>query len=328
MSSRLLLFGKGMRMTNSSEKKLVLVAAWSFVLLAVIQVSQQTLRAEDEQCPAESSEKHANMCQLRVELKGKIPLLERIPLVKYFTNPQQECSDCFVVTEGAQRIGVDFDLLPGHMVAFFPNGDRQVICTEQDCTACETANACVGAKCQAFASKCSTNGPCEGCKDGQDEAVAHAEQLTLECTELQRMCQAGHAERCTELVRLRVENAALHATREVQDALIESRMELFEHLLDLATTNARLEAEVDFLSKQNELRQQVLSLQSENEKLKAAAMLADERHEMHKRAMQVASENDRLKLRVAELEQQDSSAKKVARSSKRALGAKKATQLK
>lgn len=315
-------------MSNSSEKKLVLVAAWSFVLLAVVQVSQQTLRADDEKSTAESAEKPANMCQLRVELKGKIPLLERIPIVKYFTNQQQECTDCVVATENAQRIGVDFDLLPGHMVAFFPNGDRQVICTEQECPACDTTSTCATSKCHALASKCCTEAPCEGCKEVNEEVVAHAEQLTLECTGLQQMCQAGHAELCTELVRLRVENAAMHATREVQDALIESRMELFEHLLDLATANARLEAEVDFLSKQNELRQELLSLQSENEKLRAATMLADERHEMHKRTAQVASENERLKLRVAELEQHGSSAKKVARSAKRPLGAKKAIQLK
>lgn len=311
-------------MSHSSEKKLVLVAAWGFVLLALVQVSQKSLRADDEKC----SEKPANMCQLRVELRGKIPLLERIPIVKYFTVQDQECSDCVVGTDGAQRIGVDFDLLPGHMVAYFPNGERQVICPEKECPACETTTACTAAKCDALANKCGVDGPCVGCKEVDTEVVAHTEQFTLECTGLQQMCQAGHAQLCGELAELRVENAALHATREAREALVQSRMELFQQLLDLATANARLEAEVDFLSNQNALRQELLSLQGENEKLKAAVLFAEERHEMQRQAIEVASENERLKLRVAELEQQGSAAKKVARSGKRPLAAKKAAELK
>lgn len=311
-------------MSNSSEKKLVLVAAWSFVLLALVLVSQQTLQADD----TKSSDPPGNMCQLRVELRGKIPLLEKIPLVKYFTTKSNAGTECVVAQEGAERIGVDFDLLPGHMVAYLPNGERQVICMEKDCPACETTNVCAAAKSESLENNCCTKGPCEGCQEVDAAVAGHAAQLTLECSELQELCHADQANLCQELLELRVENASLHAVREAQASTLEARCKMFEHVLELATANARLEAEVEFLHKQHDLREELFSLQSQNERLKTAVQVAEERHTMQKHSMEIALENERLKLRLAELEQRGSPSQKVARTAKKPRASKKDAELK
>ncbi len=312
-------------MSHTSEKKLVLVAAWGFVLTGVVLVSHQTLLADEPP----GSDRPANQCQVRVEVRGKIPFLEKIPLVKYFINTVGEQPCTAAAKEKVERIGVDFDLMPGHMVAFLPSGEQKVICNENGCPACAVPNVCSATKTAARNCKTCTDAQCESSADVACAVADHDVRVAEKCLEIAQMCDGDRIHQCCEhIAELRAENAALHMTQEARESILEARSELFEAMLELSTEKAKLEARVEMFAERDEMREKLLDLVCENRRLQATVELAEERQTLLKQSMEVALENERLKLHVAELEQRDSTPEKVSRTAKKPRATKKTAQLK
>ena len=88
---------------------------------------------------------------------------------------------------------------------------------------------------------------------------------------------------------------------------MEARGEQFEELVAVLTEKARLEAKLEHIVEQNAAQEQMRELIAENARLKNSIELSEMKHSMLKQSMEVAVENEKLRLRVAELEQRQSS---------------------
>ena len=309
-------------MSLNSEKKLVLVAAWGFVLTGVVLVSQ-TLADDSKTTNAPHGK-----CEIRVEVRGDVPFLGKIPLVKYFVQ-QAEAKECQAEDQEFERIGVDFDALPGHIVTCLPDGKCQVICTQNECGICDAEETCPATKDVLITKGTCVVSQCNACQDLDVCTAGKEATCELECAELPRVCQEGHVHWTTDqLAQVRLENVTLQAAQEAQRSILQARSEMFETLLELSTENARLGAQVDFLNERSRMREEMVELMSEIGRLKATAQLAEERNSLQKKSLEVALENERLKLRIAELEKHQDGSAKVARTAKKPRTARKTTELK
>jgi hypothetical protein len=289
-------------MSYSSERKLVVVAGWGFVLTGAILISQRTLLADEPK----SADGVANPCQ--VQVRG-MPILEQIPLVKYFIKPvTDDSTTCTAATDQFERIGVDFDLLPGH-VEFLPHWEH-VICTENGCVVCPQQNACFAARIAAQHCGACADSNCTSEATGTAVAANHEAKPVTPAdghVRLKMACEGNpHHAACQHVAALQAENAALHAARATSESMLMARSELFEALLGLSVEKARLEARLELIAERDRMREEMLAMQSEIHKLKAAAELAETRQKLIAESMEVALENERLKLRIAELEKGES----------------------
>jgi hypothetical protein len=298
-------------MLETSENKLIQALCCGWLLAAVFccePVLSGEEQAEPKDCP------HA--CQVRAEVRGGIQLLDKIPFVRrFFPIGIEEQKLGLEPTLAAERIGVDFEWMPGHVVAFYSDEECQNACAEKNVAICpadpsSTTTAVVCPKSHA----CSAS-VCKAC-DAQCGAVTKLSCLVAhECEGEQSSVEgysiAGHAvcERITELV---AEKAALESALEAHEALAEAKDEMFQMMVELSAENAKLGAQVELLTQRDELHEKLLMVATENSKLKAAAELGEEKQKLLMQSFEVALENERLKTRVAELEQRDLSQAKPA----------------
>lgn len=330
-------------MSKKEMHTLVQVICYGLMVTA-IGLCTPALTAEDSKDAKSSTEKPCKTCQVRVEVQGKIPFLEQLPIVKHlFQKPADKPVEQTAENQW-ERIGVDFDLLPGHMISFVPFGDCEAICTESGCTfcpasgaceakvacrqACKAAVACNHECCKAAVAcgkaavacnhECCQAAGCKSCSETKEVAaklelpVAHESHQA--CSEHH---VAEHFATCEKLTELQVQNASLQSAIDAHEALAEAKDEMFEMLLELSAANSKLQARVEFLKEQSDLQERLMEAMAENAKLKATVELAEERQEMLKQSLEVAVENERLKLRVAELEQGNHSSAKATASGKK-----------
>lgn len=274
------------------------------------------------------------------ELLGKIPYIGRLFVG---SDAKAQCPD-------AAPIGFEFMIVDGKLVAHdvpadqsgpatFLESDCQVCplpefanhfvwrvretCDQGTCAAAATACAvkketpCCAAKCAASA--CST-APCAASRAADcrcdvkcgtaaccDQLVAKASRGTCPVKE--------HWEELAELV---AENAAMEATLEAHEELLETRSEMLETLAETLVEKAKLEAKLEMVEHRDSMLKEMVELQSENARLKAHAELAQQKEELFRSQLATVLENERLKQRVAELEQQRSAEELPVLTSKRA----------
>lgn len=283
------------------------------------------LAADESQPAAECKADCKSNCQVRLEVRGKIPLLERIPLVKYFLGTDNRgpivAASEIKPESKIERIGVDFDLFPGHMVSFLSDGECQVVCSGVDCASCkESCSPYVTKTASKSTAACCAGDSCGACELAAVQ-VAQDKKCGEACQELvsSQCCRQHRPAACDdELLELRAANAALQAALGAQETLMQARSEMMDSMLEIASEKARLEAQMTLLADRDEIREQLFALLTENAKLKASAELAEERQAMCKEQAELAVANERLKLRVAELESGQRSTSETARTAKRA----------
>lgn len=217
---------------------------------------------------------------LSVATETGVPLLSKIPyLSRLFKNTSHK--------EG-ERIGVDFD---------FEIGQNGIIVTKDGLAAemCEST-----ARPQLFVIRRTAHGPAVAAC-GKDEPCCGKE-----CEQSSACCEKGCEFICEEkehaglswerIVELTAHNAALEATVEAQEGLLEARAEMMERFAEVMVEKAKLEAKVESLAQQAEFTKEMLALASENARLKAQIEMGEAKlalvHEMAK----LAIENEQLKL--------------------------------
>ena len=310
-----------------------LVQAICYGLMAsAIGLCTPAFTAEEAKETKSSTDSPCKSCQVRVEVHGKIPLLEKLPFVnRLFKTAKIEEEVANGEKEPFERIGVDFDILPGHMVSFGPFGECQAVCTEYGCTFCpntacasDSKVACNHECCKAAAKvvcnhECCKAAGCKTCSATQE--VTTKLELPRE-NECQQVCNESHVVEqlaaCERITELQVQNAAMQSAIDAHEALAEAKDGIFEMMLELSAENAKLQAQVEFLNERGGLQEKLLESLAENAKLKATIELTEERHAMLKQSLVVSAENERLKLRVAELEQHGQSAAKATKTAKKA----------
>lgn len=243
------------------------------------------------------SEEPKERCELRFEVKATgVPLLSKIPYVSRLFKNTEAKADCAAEVE---RIGIDFDLdgVSGQVIEFHgPLG----VCPETSAVCPLSAVQAAVAKCASgtcpadagvAAAKCCAEVKC--CSEGKC-------QCSAECCQLAKDEKAELWEHVAELT---AENAALEATLEGHEALLEAKGEMFESLAALMVEKAKLEAKLEMVEHRDSMLKEMVELQAENAKLKAQAELAVQKEELLKAQLVTVLENERLKQRVAELEQ-------------------------
>lgn len=244
-------------------------------------------------------------CQVKVELRGTIPLLSKIPyLSRLFPNHSE------VVTAGA----------------------TESVATESVATAsAATASAATaGVTCPMMKS-----GGCPGCPgcpglSGDGCAIGTIESSERVLTDLSHEGQdlSGGMSHAVANLELCEELATLRAELTTHETLAEAREEMFESYLELATEKARLECHLEFAAAREELREGMRELMAENAKLQSKLELAEKHHELELQTQRIHVENERLLARVAELEQRDRTTPVAERSAKKAKTAKNAVNTK
>jgi hypothetical protein len=257
------------------------------------------------------SEEPRERCELRVNAKiDGVPLLSRIPYVNRLFKTTHAPTEC---CNEVERIGIDFDFeaVPGQVIEFhapigvcpdvcpvcpLPGANKTAVnCASEGCPAVAfvtAAKCCADSKCCADG-KCCAEGTCKCCAEGKCKCCS------AEC------CQVAKDEK-TELwehvAELTAENAAMEATLEGHEALLEAKGEMFESLAELMVEKAKLEAKLEMVDHRDSMLKEMVELHAENAKLKAQAELAQQKEELLKSQLATVLENERLKQRVAELE--------------------------
>lgn len=314
-------------MFTTVKRELAHAIRCGFVLIAIAlctrliaEESKQATTSTDNPC------KGCKACQVRVEVHGKIPFIDKLPIVKQLFKNAEVHDTAKDDKEMFERIGVDFDLVPGQMVRFVPFGDCEAACTEYGCTFCpnteiaaSTKVACNHECCKAATTvacnhECCKAAGCKTCSESKEVAAKLELPVGNECRQVCNESRvAEHCGDCDRMTELRVQYHAMQSTMEAHEAFAEAFAEakdsMFERLLELSSEKAKLEAQVEILSQQGGLQEKLLEALAENAKLKATVELAEERHALLKQSFEVTAENERLKSRIAELEHHGQSAK-------------------
>jgi hypothetical protein len=282
---------------NKSAERSGTAAAWAVIIAAVVSI-QAAVYGEEPKCN----------CPLQDTLREVgIPMLSDLPFIgPAFGKNVRVRIEVSPKAEGeTQSSGVAEHATARQLII-----ERRVEanpCTARGCTlpgmlpvVKEFAQCDCPCATKAASAKCCTEECCE-VKASAETAVSH-ETVTCPC----------HAswERTLELV---AEKAALEASLEAHETVLEAKTEMFESLAGLMMEKAKLEARLEHQAQRTELAKQIQELSAENARLKAHVELAHQREEMLRQTMQLALENERLKLRVAELERQGAASRTAER---------------
>lgn len=230
-------------------------------------------------------EEPCERCELRFEVKATgVPWLDRIPYVSRLFKNSAAEPGC---GEDFERIGVDFEAVPGRV--FEIEGLSGV------CPACF---------------KCSEDSKC--CSEGKCCAA--------EC----QVAKGEPSELWEHLAELTAENAAMEATLEAHEALLDAKEKMFETLAGVLVEKAKLEAKLEMVEHRDAMLKEMVELHAENAKLKAQAELAQQKEELLQGQLATVLENERLKQRVAELEQRAGDGEQPVLTAKKAQKPKKA----
>ncbi|HUE72517.1 MAG TPA: hypothetical protein VMP01_16655 [Pirellulaceae bacterium] len=300
--------------------RLAIQARGFVAALAILAAALMTAKPAggEEPCPRR---------ELRIEVKASgVPMLDKIPYVgRLFKNSAVKPA----CDETVERIGVDFDFLPGQVIRF--HGPLDVcpeVCPVCPVAASKDAVKCAGESCEACpakvvatAAKCCEKSAC-GCAGGK-------------CCAAKDIVSKGELSELWEhIAELTAENAAMEATLESQEAILEATLEghgavleakgeMFESVAELMVEKAKLEAKLEMVEHRDAMLKEMVELHAENARLKAQAELAVQKEELLKAQLTTVLENERLKQRVAELERSHHGEESPVLAEKKQLKAKK-----
>ena len=303
-----------------------------FALAAAMAVVPRAAADEPQPCPRQCN-------RAGHELLGKIPYIGRLFVGGDATAPYADAEPI-----GFEFMIVDGKLVPhdvpaeGHGAAAFLKSDCQICplpdaamnfvwqvregCEKGNCAAAPAACAvkkdapCCAAKCAAAAcgaKPCAANQAAACCCDVKCGTAACCDQLVAKAS--RGTCPVK--EHWEELAELVAENAAMEATLEAREELLETRSEMLETLAETLVEKAKLEAKLEMVEHRDSMLKEMVELQAENTRLKAHAELAQQKEELFRSQLAMVLENERLKQRVAELEQQRSAEELPVLTSKR-----------
>jgi len=277
-------------MNKLSERSGGTGGLWTLAALAAVLAITAVTRADEPKCDCLIQ---GNLSQIGIPLLGQLPYVGKLFEYPLSVGKPECCADHL------QRVGIDLDIgqpIPGRGVIIVKRlecqqcaaeGDEEAKYDKEHCCECESFKATLASK----------------------RAAGHP---------------GDEKPSWQQIVDLGSEKAALEATLEAHEAIVEAKEEIFESLAELMAEKAALEAKLELQGEREEMSKQVHKLTAENARLKAQVELASLRTEMLQKTMQVAVENEHLKRRVAELERQGAEELAAARTAKRNQTGKKA----